>query len=61
MKASKWSARQKLQIVLEGIKGQAPLGELCARYGVSRTQYYKWKDRLLKDGEFKRSAVYIAL
>ena len=50
MKQKKWTSKEKL-IVLEGIKGQVPLGELCARNGVSQAQYYKWRDRLLKEGE----------
>ena len=51
MKQKKWTSKEKLRIVLEGIKGQVPLGELCARNGVSQAQYYKWRDRLLKEGE----------
>ena len=51
MKQKKWTSKKKLRIVLEGIKGQVPLGELCARNGVSQAQYYKWRDRLLKEGE----------
>lgn len=36
MKQKKWTSKEKLRIVLEGIKGQVPLGELCARNGVSQ-------------------------
>ena len=32
-------------------EGESSPGELCARYGVSQAQYYKWRDRLLREGE----------
>ena len=51
MKRRKWTSQEKLRIVLEGMKERVPLGELCARYGVSQTQYYKWRDKLLREGE----------
>ena len=51
MNRRKWTSKEKLRIVLEGMKERVPLGELCARYGVSQTQYYKWRDRLLREGE----------
>lgn len=51
MKRRKWTSKEKLRIVLEGMKERVPLGELCARYGVSQTQYYKWRDKLLRTGD----------
>lgn len=48
----KWSSEEKLAIVLDGLKGRS-IRELCTEYGVSETQYYKWRDEaltLLKDG-----------
>lgn len=51
MQRRKWTSKEKLRIVLEGMKERVPLGELCDRYGVSQTQYYKWRDRLLREGE----------
>jgi transposase-like protein len=37
----KWSAKEKSQIVLEGIKGR-PVVDICAAYGVSQSLYYAW-------------------
>ena len=51
MKRRKWATQQKLQIALEGISGKTPIGELCAKYEVSQTQYYKWRDRLLSSAD----------
>jgi transposase-like protein len=50
MKRRKWTGKEKLQIVLEGLKGQVPLGELCARHQLSQSQYYQWRDQLLSQG-----------
>ena len=50
MKRRKWTSQQKLQIVLEGLSGQIEISKLCAKYQVSQTQYYQWRDMLLKFG-----------
>jgi transposase-like protein len=50
MKRRKWTGKEKLQIVLEGMRGQVPLGELCARHQLSQSQYYQWRDQLLNQG-----------
>jgi transposase-like protein len=47
----KWSSKDKLAIVLEGLKGTVPLGELCAKFQISQSQYYKWRDQLLNNGQ----------
>jgi transposase-like protein len=47
MQRRKWSSKDKLTIVLEGLKGTVPLGELCAKFQISQSQYYKWRDQLL--------------
>ena len=50
MQRRKWSSKDKLTIVLEGLKGTVPLGELCAKFQISQSQYYKWRDQLLSNG-----------
>lgn len=42
----KWSAEEKIVIVLEGLRGRSAR-ELCAEYGVSETLYYRWRDEAL--------------
>lgn len=42
MKHSNLSGKEKLRIVLEGIKGQVPLGKLARETEFSQAQYYKW-------------------
>ena len=50
MKRRKWTSQQKLKIALEGLSGQIEVSKLCAKYQVSPTQYYQWRDHLLKFG-----------
>ena len=50
MEKRKWTSQQKLQIVLEGLSGQIEISKLCAKYQISQTQYYQWRDHLLKFG-----------
>lgn len=50
MEYRKWDSKTKLRIVLEGMKSNGNLSELCNRYQISQTQYYKWRDKLLNQG-----------
>ena len=50
MQRRKWSSKDKLLIVLEGLKAKVPLGELCAKFQISQSMYYKWRDQLLANG-----------
>jgi len=51
MEKRKWSSQQKLQIALEGLSGQIEISKLCAKYQIAQTQYYQWRDQLLKYGK----------
>lgn len=50
MERRKWTGQQKLQIVLEGLKGALSVAELCNRHQISQAQYYQWRDRLMEQG-----------
>jgi transposase len=59
----KWTAADKLRIVLAGMQPNVEVAELCRREGINPTQYYGWRKQLLSsatkvfDGrEMKRSA-----
>jgi transposase len=43
-----WSPKEKLEIVLEGIKSENGISEICRRRGVSTVQYYQWKEKLVR-------------
>ena len=42
----KWSPEEKLAVVLDGLKGR-PVRDLCREYGISETQYYKWREEAI--------------
>lgn len=42
----KWSPEEKLAVVMDGFKGRS-VREICTEYGISDTQYYKWRDEAL--------------
>ena len=51
MKQRKWTAEQKLAIVMEGLRGKKAVAEICREHQLSQTQYYKWRDRFLEGGQ----------
>ena len=51
MQQKKWKNNEKLRIVLEGLSGNIIIAELCNKYGIHQSQYYKWRELLLSQGE----------
>jgi len=43
----KWTAAEKLRIVLAGLEKNVEIADLCRREGISPTQFYGWKKQLL--------------
>lgn len=41
----RWTADQKFAIVLQGVKGETTVAQLCRDHGISQVQYYQWRDR----------------
>jgi transposase len=50
-KRKRWSAAEKLRIVLTGQEAGVEIADLCRREGLSPTQYYLWKRQLLGAAE----------
>lgn len=50
MKHRKWTADEKLAIVLEGLKEKRPVSEICVEHRISQTLYYRWRDKFLESG-----------
>jgi transposase len=46
-KRRKWSAADKLRIVLAGMQPGVEVSDLCRREGLNPVQYYAWKKQLL--------------
>jgi len=49
--AKKFSAEEKIRIVLEGLRGEVPITELCRKEGISAATYYKWSKDFLDAGK----------
>jgi transposase-like protein len=47
----KYSEEKKLAVVLEGLKNNGPLAELCRKHGISESLYYRWRDQFLAGGK----------
>jgi len=47
----KYSAEEKLRIVLEGLRGEDSISELCRREGIHQNMYYKWSKEFLEAGK----------
>jgi transposase len=47
----KFSAEDKIRIVLEGLRGETPISELCRQEGIAASVYYKWSKEFLDAGK----------
>ena len=47
----KFSADEKIRIVLEGLRGEVLISELCRREGIAASIYYKWSKAFLEAGK----------
>jgi transposase len=42
-----YSAEEKIRIVLDGLRGEETIAELCRREGISQGLYYSWSKEFL--------------
>jgi transposase len=47
----RYSAEEKIRIVLEGLKGEESVAELCRKEGISPNLYYNWSKEFLEAGK----------
>jgi len=45
------SAEEKIRIVLEGLRGEDSIAELCRREGIAQSLYYSWSKEFLEAGK----------
>src|SRR5205814_8508167 len=45
------SAEEKIRIVLEGLRGEDSIAELCRREGIVQNLYYRWSKEFLEAGK----------
>jgi transposase len=47
----KFSSEDKIRIVLEGLRGEESITELCRREGIASNLYYRWSKDFLEAGK----------
>ena len=47
----KFSAQQKLEIVLAGLRGDRSVRDVCREHDIAETLYYDWREKLLEGGK----------
>jgi len=54
----KYTAEEKIRIVLEGLRGESTIAEVCRREGINTNMYYKWSKEFLDAGKERGKTVY---
>jgi transposase len=47
----KFCADEKIRVVLEGLRGERSISEICRREGIAASVYYKWSKSFLEAGK----------
>jgi len=51
----KYSAEEKIRIVLEGLRGEESIAELCRKEGLNQNVYYRWSKEFMEAGKKRLS------
>ena len=46
-----YAAEEKIRIVLDGLRGEDSVAELCRREGITTNVYYRWSKEFLEAGK----------
>ena len=47
----KYSSEEKIRIVIEGLRGEMSIAELCRREGIAQNLYYRWSKDFMESGK----------
>ena len=50
-----FSSEQKIQIVMEALRAEMSVAELCRKYSINESQFYKWNKEFLEAGKKRLS------
>jgi transposase-like protein len=50
MKRRKIDPETKVAAVLEGLRGESSIADICRKYQISESLYYRWRDKFLAGG-----------
>ena len=46
-----YSSEDKIRIIIEGMRGEVSVAELCRQEGIAQASYYKWSKDLMEAGK----------
>ena len=46
-----YSAEEKIRVVIDGLRGEVSIAELCRREGITESLYYSWSKEFLEAGK----------
>ena len=49
----KFNSEEKIRIILEGLKGEDSIANICRKEGIAPSVYYKWSKSFLEAGKRK--------
>jgi len=47
----KFSSEEKIRIVIDGLRGEISIAELCRREGIAQNLYYRWSKDFMESGK----------
>lgn len=50
-----FSTEEKIKIILEGLRGEDSIKEVCRKYSIHENQYYKWSKDFIEAGKKRLS------
>ncbi len=50
-----YSSEEKIRIIIDGIRGETTIAELCRKEGISQGNYYKWTKDFMEAGKRRLS------
>ena len=51
----KFSSEEKIRIVIDGMRGEVSIAELCRREGIAQNLYYRWSKDFMESGKKRLS------
>ena len=46
-----FSSEQKILIVMEALRGELSVSEICRKHGINQSQFYKWNKEFMEAGK----------
>lgn len=46
-----YSSEEKIRIIIEGMRGESTIAELCRKEGIAQNLYYKWSKDFMEAGK----------